>query len=186
MFDFSHHMELLCRDIVARVPVLGHIDMDRVPVAIAQARKRSRHGRQATLTPLRFEGGQTTAVRAGRRVGIRPLMLDGREMLYIVTFYLPRFLNQPRDQKLRTTVHELYHISERFDGDLRRPGGGRYAHTRRRRHYDEIVDGLVSDYLGRDPDHRRLAFLDSTFSDLRDRHGDVFGRRIPRPRLIPA
>jgi len=84
MFDFSHHMDLLCRDVVARVPALGHVDMDRVAVAIAQARARTKRGCLARLTPLRFEGGRTTCVRRGRRYRMQRLECDGREKLYII------------------------------------------------------------------------------------------------------
>lgn len=186
MLDFSREMALLCRDIVAHVPALGHIDMDRVAIAFAQTRKPGPHGRQATLTPLRFEGGRDTTVRSGREVRIQPVVIDGRQMLYVITFYLPRFLDGTQRQKLRTVVHELYHIADAFDGDVRRVGGRRYVHSRMRRRYDQMVDQLVDQYLSHDPDLGRWTLLECSLEQLQSRFGGVVGRRIRRPRLVPT
>ena len=83
----------------------------------------------ASLTPLRFAGGQRHTLRRGRQWTLQRVCEDGREMLYILNFYLPRFLDLPLDEKLTTVVHELWHIGPRFDGDLRRFGGRCYAHS---------------------------------------------------------
>ena len=58
-------------------------------------------------------------------------------MLYVMTFCLPRFLNQDFDEKIVTLFHELYHISPAFDGDLRRHGGRYQVHTHSQKNYDE-------------------------------------------------
>ncbi len=50
-------------------------------------------------------------------------------MLYLVTFCLPRFLDQDFDDKFITLFHELYHISPRFEGDLRRHEGRCALHS---------------------------------------------------------
>ena len=61
----------------------------------------------ASLTPMRFAGGQTHVVRRQRRWAIQRLYgPDGREMLYILTFYLPRYLDLPFREKLTTVLHE--------------------------------------------------------------------------------
>ena len=53
----------------------------------------------------------------------------GVEMLYILKFYLPRFQNEPFEEKLTTIFHELWHISSDFNGDIRRHSGRCYVHT---------------------------------------------------------
>ena len=40
-----------------------------------------------------------------------------------MSFYLPRFCDQSLDEKLSTVMHELWHISPAFDGDIRRLPG---------------------------------------------------------------
>ena len=87
------------------------------------------------LTPLRFEGGRLTSVRRTGRWTIERLYDEaGREMLYLLSFYLPRFLEHPLREKLATVVHELWHIGPGFDGDLRRHPGRCYAHSHSQRH----------------------------------------------------
>ncbi len=61
--DFTLAMSRLCVDVTDRLDEFSHIDMSRVAVTFAQARRRVLHGLQAKLTPLRFEGGATTTHR---------------------------------------------------------------------------------------------------------------------------
>jgi hypothetical protein len=111
-FDFTHHAVRLCADLCQRLAELRHIDMGRVAVRYCQVRKSVPHGLQASLTPLRFEQGNLYTTRGGRRFTIQRLYTPaGVEMLYLLSFYLPRFLNQTFEEKLATVVHELWHIS---------------------------------------------------------------------------
>jgi hypothetical protein len=122
-FDFTTAMWMLCDDVTSRLDELLHIDMSRVAVSYAQTRSRSRFGLQAKLTPMRFENGAMTTHRRGRPWTCQRLMLGGKEMLYILTFYLPRFLDQSFEEKMITVLHELFHVSPEFNGDIRRFGG---------------------------------------------------------------
>lgn len=100
-FDFTRGIRLLCGDMAERVGALRHIDMQRVAVSFCQTRKPTPHGVFATLTPLRFAGGGTETVRRGRRWTIQRVRdSQGREMLYLLSFYLPRFLDLPFREKL--------------------------------------------------------------------------------------
>src|SRR6184192_2939038 len=120
-FDFTLHIRRLCDDVVSRLPELSHIDMGRVAVSVCQTRKAVSHGIFASLTPLRFAGGQTTTIRRGRPHAIEPVCdASGREMLYLLSFYLPRFQNLDLREKLVTVLHELWHICPSFSGDIRR------------------------------------------------------------------
>src|SRR5947208_9857388 len=93
-FDFTLHIRRLCDDVVGRLPELAHVDMSRVAVSFCQTRKAVPHGMFASLTPLRFAGGAVTTMRRGRPHAIeRVCDVSGREMLYILSFYLPRFQN---------------------------------------------------------------------------------------------
>ena len=126
-------MRRLCDDMVARLDPLRHVDMSRVAVSFAQTRRGGSQGMFASLMPLRFAEGRMHTFRRKRRWGMQRLYdPDGREMLYILNFYLPRFLDLPFREKLATTLHELWHIGPKFDGDIRRLGGRCSAHGRRR------------------------------------------------------
>lgn len=186
-FDFTFHMSRLCADLAARLPELNHVDMSRVAVRYCQVRTAAAHGLQATLTPLRFEGGALFTQRAGRRWTIQRLYdASGREMLYLLSFYLPRFLNHPFHEKLTTAVHELWHISPNFDGDLRRHPGRCYAHGPSEREYHRSMADLSEKWLAMKPPEAVYRFLQGDFRQLQAAHGGVFGARISTPRLLPA
>ena len=184
-FDFSHAMHRLCHDIVRNVAELSHIDMDQVAVAFAQTRRRVSYGLQAKLTPMRFENGSRDTVRHGRRWTVERLFQDDREILYILTFYLPRFLNHSVQEKLVTVVHELYHISPAFDGDIRRHDGRYHVHSHSQQQYDENCAKFVETYLSLGPSPDVLGFLKFNFRALKRQYGGVSGLRVPIPKLVP-
>ena len=171
---------------VARVDRLGHVDMARVAVAFSQTRRATGYGMYASLTPLRFAAGQPHTIRRGRKWTIQRLVgADGREMLYILTFYLPRFLDLPFREKLTTVMHELWHIGPNFDGDVRRFDGRCFAHGSSQAGYDAQVDRLVGQWLSAEPPDSICEFLRPSFRELVARYGRVFGCRVPKPKLFP-
>ncbi len=185
--DFTAHVRRLCDDMVARTAPLAHVDMDRVAVGFTQARKATAHGLYASLTPLRFAGGQVHCVRRGRKWGVQRLFApDGREMLYVLTFYLPRFLNLPFREKLATVMHELWHIGPKFDGDLRRFEGRCFAHGGSQKRFDAQVAELLDLWLQQAPPEPLTEFLRHDFRGLLDRYGRVVGCKVRPPKLIPV
>lgn len=177
----------LCNDLVERLPELGHIDLPRVAISYCQTRKAVRHGVQATLTPLRFAGGSLVGTRHGRRYAMQRMFdPSGREFLYLLSFYLPRFFEQPPREKLVTVLHELWHIGPAFDGDLRRFEGRCYAHSGSQKNYDAAMERLADAWLARRPPPEVHEFLQFTFAELRRLHGEVYGIRYPTPKLLPA
>lgn len=186
-FDLTLHVRQLCEDMVQRLFELNHIDMKRVAVTFAQARRATTHGIFASLTPLRFKNGETTTIRRGRPHAIeRVKSADGREMLYILSVYLPRFQNLVYREKLITVLHELWHISPDFSGDIRRHEGRYHAHTHSQAEYDEEMGRLADRWLSLNPPESLHAFLRDDFSQLLARHGKVVGVRLRRPRLVPV
>jgi len=186
-FDFTRFMKRLCDDICRRVELLSHIEIGQVAIGFAQARKRSQYGIYASLTPMRFEGGSEFTMKRGRRWRIQNLRLPcGNEALYIITFYMPRFQNLAFRDKLETIIHELWHISPYFDGDVRRFPGRCFAHGHSASHFDEEVTQLTDQYLLTNPEDELCEFLRYDFGELHQRFGSVFGFRIPRPKLLPG
>ena len=183
-FDFTDHMRRLCKDIVSRLPQLGYIDLERVAISFSQTRKAGHYGMHASLTPMRFDGGSKQTVRHGRRWEIQRLLDgSGREMLYILSFYLPRFLELDFREKIVTVIHELWHIGPKFDGDVRRYGGRCYAHTKSGEH-DARAERLADIWLSLGPPESVYGFLRLSFGELQQQHGPVFGRKISNPKLF--
>jgi hypothetical protein len=185
-FDFTGHVHRLCADLAARCEALRHVDVSRLLFAVTQARNGRTHGLQARVTPLRFADGRLTRQRRGVTYQVQRYFLGSHEYLYLVTFCLPRFLDQPFDDKLVTLFHELYHISPAFDGDLRRYKGRYAIHTRSQREYDERMAEMARAYLSGSPDPSLHAFLRLNFAQLLSRHGSVVGVVVPRPKQMPV
>jgi hypothetical protein len=175
----------LCIDIVKRAAVFQHIDMSKVLVSFTSSKTNSKYGLQARLTPLRLENGSTVIKKRGSQYQVQKYTLDQQEMLYIVTFCMPRFLDLPAQEKLITVFHELYHIGEKFDGDIRRHAGRCHVHTGSKAGYDAHMGKLVDEYLANHPQQASFNWLNMNYEQLWLKHEGVFGVVIPRPRLIP-
>jgi predicted metallopeptidase len=184
-FDFTGHVRRLCVDIVRRCPELSHIRLANVLIGFTQARNGRAYGLQARVTPLRFHGGLLVRRHRGVPYQVQRFLVAGQDVLYLVSFCLPRFLNQAYDDKMVTLFHELFHISPRFDGDLRRHAGRYAVHSHSQRRYDQYMAKLARAYLATDPDPALRAFLRLDFGQLRRRHGAVVGVTVPRPKLVP-
>jgi hypothetical protein len=184
-FDFCGQIRHLCADIVLRCEPLRHIDVSRLLLAVTQARSGRTHGLQARVTPLRFHEGRLTRRRRGISYQVQRYFVGDQEMLYVLTFCLPRFLDQSFDDKFITLFHELYHISPAFDGDLRRHEGRYCIHSHSKRGYDEYMADLARSYLANGATPELHTFLRLSFAQLQQRHGRVVGVVVPRPKLIP-
>jgi hypothetical protein len=185
-FDFCGHVRRLCADIVARCEELRHVDVSRLLFATTQARSGRAHGLQARVTPLRFHEGRLVRRRRGVAYQVQRYVVGDSDMLYLVTFCLPRFLDQTFDDKFITLFHELFHISPAFDGDLRRLPGRYAVHSYSKRGYDQEMAHLARAYLGNGADTSLHDFLRLSFAQLQHRHGSVIGVVVPRPKLIPV
>ncbi|MCL2710216.1 MAG: hypothetical protein FWE95_04990 [Planctomycetaceae bacterium] len=184
-FDYTAAIATVCGDMCFRIPELRHIDMDRVAVGFSQTKNSEPFGIFGSTTPLRFENGEPFYHSRGRQWTVQRLFRpNGLEYLYILYFYVPRFIELPLFQKLDTIVHELYHINPLFNGDLRRFSGRRFAHGSKKR-YDQIVHRLVQYWLKQDPPNELWEFLCYNYRDLTDKYGKLSGTRIPTPRIIP-
>jgi hypothetical protein len=184
-FDFDAHMIRLCDDICRRCPTFRHVDVPRLLFGVTQARNRHAHGLQARVTPLRFKNGDLTRRRRGVTYQVQRYIVGPRDILYLVTFCLPRFLDLDFGEKLITVFHELYHISPAFDGDLRRHQGRYAIHSHSQRCYDSHMAELARAYLASGADPELHAFLKCNFGELQERYGRVMGVMVPRPKIIP-
>ena len=185
-FHFSHHMLRLCEDIVSRCSALHHVNMRQILIGITQARHGRRCGLQARVTPMRFRGGSLFQVRHGRLYQIQRYWVGGVETLYLLTFCLPRFMDQSFEEKLVTIFHELYHVAPEFNGDLRRHAGRYDLHTRRQKDFDHHMAKLAHEYLRNGADRSLSEFLRFRFRELHARYGQVVGYCPAIPKLIPV
>lgn len=184
-FDFTSHLRRLMHDVVERTPEFAHIEPSKILVSATQARGGRPHGLQARVTPLRFQNGQLVRQRQGVTYRVQRYFLDDHEFLYVMAFCLPRFLDQPFDDKVVTLFHELQHIDPSFNGDLRRHAGRCQFHSASKLRYDRHMTELARAYLTAKPDPQLHAFLRLSFAQLQQRHGSITAIIVPRPKLIP-
>ena len=184
--NLTGELEQLIRDITARTPELAHVVPEKLLVCVSTGRA-SRGGSLAKIHPLRFAGGERSVkARRGRRsvtCTMPSIKHQGEEMLYVVYFLVPRFLELPLREKMITIFHELYHISPDCDGDIRRFPGRNYAHGSSTKSYNLLMGTLVDAYLERLPDSSVLGFLEGNLAALRCRHSAIVARRLQAPRI---
>jgi predicted metallopeptidase len=184
-FDFGGHVHRLLADIVARCPSLGHIDVASILLGATRARNQRTQGLQARVTPLRFAHGSLTRRRHGATYQVQRYFFNDHEFLYLMTFCLPRFLNQDFADKFITLFHELHHIHPSCNGDLRRHEGRYQLHSHSKCAYDRHMAELARAYLAGKPNPDLHAFLRLDFAQLQRRHGAVAAIVLPRPKIIP-
>ncbi|MDO9097120.1 MAG: hypothetical protein Q7U60_03235, partial [Candidatus Methanoperedens sp.] len=133
----------------------------------------------AKLRPMRFEGGLKTRVHRGFEYLAPEVNINGNSILYVVYFHLPRFLNHGNyKNKLATVLHELYHISPLFNGDIRRFSGKNYAHGNSRKVYDGLIDVFTDEYITSTQHPEPGQFLKYRYSELKRKHGAISGDMI--------
>ena len=173
-------------DICRHTPELSHIQPQQILFGFAQARNSRAHGLQARVTPLRFQGGHLVKQARGRLFQVQRFMVHGEEMLYLMTFCLPRFFYQDFDEKFVTIFHELFHIGPHFDGDLRRHRGRYCMHTHSKANYDAQMAQHARAYLNAGANPKLHGFLRLSFAQLRARHGRIVGHVPPRAKILPV
>ena len=202
--NYTGQLTRLMRDVVAKVPTLSFIDLDRVLV-FARPGRSSADGAYAschslglpTSEPGYFFWRDRKTGNITRRtewfVTKSPeLTVDGRTMNYMISFALPRFTDQTLHRsrkrslypegtadwvaKLDTVVHELYHVDPE-QNCLRRfkRADGTESDALHSATYFEDVAALVQQYLASSPDQRLLEFLKYDFDGLRASYGTIVG-----------
>lgn len=184
-FDYPDAIWRLCGNIVQRLPVFASVEMNRVAVSFNWTRVEGRFGVWASLTPLRFEGGAVEKKRYGISWRMPEVRVDGfeRPLLYVLSIYVPRFLDLPVREKMETVIHELYHISPMFNGDVRRFPGKHYAHGSKKK-YDARVKVLTTQWLRTDPPPEIWNFLCYNSQQMGQNGRKVVGRRVTIPRPV--
>jgi hypothetical protein len=202
--NYTGQLTRLMQDIIARVPTLNFIDLDRVLV-FARPGRSSADGAYAschslglpTSEPGYFFWRDRTTGEVTRRtewfVTKSPdVTLDGKAMNYMISFALPRFTDQtlvrsrkrtlyPANTadwvaKLDTVIHELYHVDPEQNCLRRflRPDGTESDALHSPTYFEDVA-GLVQQYLASGPDAQLLEFLKYDFEGLRTRYGRIAG-----------
>jgi hypothetical protein len=185
MFNFGLAIEALIRDIIETCAYFKHIDLSKVIISTKSSLTPGTDGVFAQLFPLRYKNGACSGVeRVGRRLEryrIDPVFRERKEILYILYFYIPRFLNLSFQEKMTTIFHELYHISTEFNGDVRRFPGKNFMHGNSIDKYDSLMAALSKDYLFRTSNGYKSDFLRFGSRSINKVYGKLLHSRVPEP-----
>lgn len=184
MFNYTHHLEKLIRHICATMPEFSHVDCDRLLIGYAPARLTGEQGLYAKIVPMKFEGGVDTTTRGRYTYRMPELYHKEHQILYVIYFCMPKFADLKFDTKLGTVLHELFHISPLFNGDIRRFPGPKYAHGYSLKKYQQRIFWLRERYLAACNGTKPYEFLELSLAELEERHGGVVASRIKQPRPI--
>ena len=172
-YDLTSELE----KVVARLATLeefGHVKLTGMILSLTQCRKNSYHGVYAAVKPLRFESGNREKTRGKYRYVWPKFVIDGYLKLYQMIFYIPRCLDVSFEDKLLTIIHEMYHISPRFNGDLRRFPGKNYAHGHSRDEFDKALIPIKNKALKKF-DFKQFDFMVLNFKQLREKYDSIVG-----------
>jgi len=118
----------------------AHIRASRVLVVAGEARRASR----ATVKPMSFAAGSATDKFGHKKPVVR---VRGKRILYCITLRPLFFRASTPEGRIATLLHELYHVSPRFDGTLDRSR----RHAQSGPKFNRILRPLVRRYLQRCP-----------------------------------
>ncbi len=171
-------MQELIKDITMNVNELSYIDAENVAVGFKRSRESVTEEVWAEVTAIDLGDGAYLQKKEGRVekfFSSQTLLLDGMPVKYIMDFYVPVFLSLPFREKLVTVFHELYHISPKFDGELRIFKGRAYQHGPSKEKYDKYMEYLCDKYMREV--HDVVDFLKETPIELIDQ---CKGQEIPK------
>ncbi len=175
----------LIQEVIARTTIFTHCVPSQMTVCMGS----NRSGKGAVygkLVPLRFRDGAEALTYRGTTYAMPRVISRGIPQLYLIYFYYPRFFDLPPGEKLRVVFHELYHISPRFNGDIRRMAKVKASHGGSRKLFDRRFEHemkLFHEYIA---GTAYMNFLDLNTRRLHEVFGKITGRRMKIPRPMPA
>jgi hypothetical protein len=202
MLNYTEHLWLLMRDVIARVPQLSFIDAREIYV-FARFGRPGAEGAFATCHSLTLpesepgyyfwrdrETGEVTRRSEWFVTKTPEVRIGPQRIKYLISFVLPRFCEQsllksrkrvfyasgvePWLAKLDTVIHELYHIDPEDIG-LRKfvaQDGTRIERSHGPNFHQDVAD-MVQLYLATRPDAQRYEFLKYDFDGLQRRYGSI-------------
>jgi predicted metallopeptidase len=173
-FDYAHAVSKVCQRIIRSIPNLKHINIKQVGISIAP----EKNSLLAACVPMR-DGGLLN-----QQIEVPELCPKYADLLYIIYFYAPQFINLNYKNKMETIVHELYHISPMFDGTLRRFPGRYSTHGFPARKYDQTVREMTKPLL--EQPLCCAEFLKLNALNLTRKYGKVSYSLIHYPYILPC
>ena len=179
--NLTENIASIVGDICQRLPEFAHIDVRRVLFAATTTRSKALGGVYAKIAAMRFADATPIKVTHGGNYSLPQIPTPHGDVLYIIYVYVPRFFEQTFERRVLTLIHELYHISPKFDGTIRKVGRG--AHGASRENFNIALGPLVQRYLDARPPAELHMILRTDFTTL-VRNYALQARKFPLPKAI--
>lgn len=175
----------IINEIILRTKIFQHIDMNRIHICLSSNRGGS-GAIYGKLVPLKFKGGSDIMKFRGRHYALPKITHNRRDLLYIIYFYSPRFLDLSAAEKLRVIFHELYHISPEFNGDIRRLGRVKASHGSSKKRFDSMFEDELKTFFDHISRSELYKILEMNASSLNRNFKKIYCSRmkIPKPVVI--
>ena len=125
---YTSELQNLVKIIITRNPVFQHINENAILI-MGKFDKGGYGGAVAVCNCSKLKGNY----------GFLDLRYYGKKIKYSIEFSFPRFMLISPQEKLKTIIHELYHISPTFDGTLRK-----FRHGKA---FDNRIENITDDYI---------------------------------------
>ncbi len=170
--------------IIRNTSIFKHVDPDRVLICASSNKKNGRGGTYGKLVPLKFKGGESIQKFNGRYYTIPRIINNGILQLYIIYFYIPKFFDLNPYEKLRVIFHELYHISEEFNGDIRRMGAYKKAHGFSSKRFNSLFEDELNGFHEYSASNISAEFLNVDTAYLKKEYHKIYCRRLKLPKPV--
>lgn len=183
-FNITDAFTLIIGEMIKKTDEFRLFDINRLLVCCATNRNTSRGGIYGKLVPLKFENGNNIVKHRGYYYTIPRLTVNDMEILYVVYFYIPKFLDLPAEKKIDVMFHELYHINPEFNGDIRRMGEFKKAHGHSRKSFDEKYRDYAESFYSYIQKTPFIKFLEMDTKALYKEFSSISYRRLKVPKPV--
>ena len=179
-------LTLIIHDIIKSTDEFKSFDINKILVCCASNRKDSKGITYGKLQPLRFKDGSEIVQHNKSYYTIPKIVLNNIEILYILYLYIPKFFELPINDKINVMFHELYHISPKFNGDIRRMGNIKSAHGHSKKSFEEKYIKYASKYFSKINETPFYSFLQMSFEYIETQFKVIKYRRMKsiKPQLL--
>lgn len=184
IFNFNKEYFKVIENIVSVCDEFKHINLNHIAISYSKTHSKSKYGICAKIYPLRFEGGTSEKIKDNYKFSIPSLYVNNNEIYYVISFCIPRFLNLSLTEKLETIIHELFHISPKFNGDIRRLTiSNKAAHGHNKNIFDNFIYKLVQRYLNSPKRFALPPFLYMDYKKLINTYKKIEFEKIKIPKI---
>ena len=182
--NITNLLTQLIEIIILQTRIFNHIDIKRILICVSFNRSNNHGGIFGKLVPLKFKHGSDILKHNNRYYAMPRIIYNGTPLLYIIYFYIPKFLDLPPFDKLSVIFHELYHISPEFNGDIRRLAKVKASHGSSAKRFNSLFEDELKMFYKYISKTSYMNFLHMDTNYVWMNFNSVYCRRMKLPKPI--